>query len=407
MQNWLNVKVPEVQLGTPIAVAGRELGESASLYVCGITPYDATHIGHARTYLTFDYLVRLARATGRSLAYVQNVTDVDDPLLERAQQTGEDWRELAAREMRLFFTDMEALRVLPPDHYIGAVESIPLVVEAVAHLEGTGAAYRLDTGADAASEGGEDLYAAFGADPAFEAPEDAVAVFGENGGDPGRPGKADPLDPLVWRAAREGEPRWDGGPLGEGRPGWHIECAVIAAEYLGGQPTITGGGRDLAFPHHAMSTSHLRALGHGGDTTTAHVGMVGYEGHKMSKSRGNLVKVSTLRAEGVDPALVRVALAALHYAEDVEWENSMLDDAAARLALWRRAVRAPGDGDGGELADGLAARLGDDLDTPGALAALDTWAERRLAVTGRSSGEDVVAGAAADAVDALLGVDLR
>ena len=398
MHNWLNVKVPGLELELPVRLGGHELGPAESLYVCGITPYDATHIGHARTYLTFDYLVRLARATGTELPYVQNVTDIDDPLLERAEQTGVDWRELAEREIALFFEDMQALRVIPPDHYIGAVESIPLVVQAVTELEREGAAYRLPT-VDA--ESGEDVYARLAADPAFAAPADAIRVFGENGGDPGREGKSDPLDPLLWRAAREGEPRWDGAGLGTGRPGWHIECAVIAARYLGGMPTITGGGSDLAFPHHAMSTSHLRVLGEEGETTTVHVGMVAYEGHKMSKSRGNLVKVSALRSHGVDPAVIRLAIASHHYAAEFEWTAAMLDEAAARLELWRAAVWTEGD-DAVWLARDLAAALAADLDTPRALAVVDEWANQRV---GARTAELAAPGAAAG-IDALLGIDL-
>ncbi len=178
MHGWLNLKVPHLGLDLPVTIAGRQIEDGASLYVCGITPYDATHIGHARTYLTFDYLVRIARAAGRSLTYVQNVTDIDDPLLERAEKTGEDWRHLAERETQLFFADMEALRVIPPHHYIGAVESIPLVVDAVQRLESSGVAYRLPTHEEPRAEGGEDLYARVSADGLFGAPAGAVQILG-------------------------------------------------------------------------------------------------------------------------------------------------------------------------------------------------------------------------------------
>ncbi|MDO5495006.1 MAG: cysteine--1-D-myo-inosityl 2-amino-2-deoxy-alpha-D-glucopyranoside ligase, partial [bacterium] len=261
-----------------------------TLYVCGITPYDATHLGHARTYLVFDHLVRLLRAIGREVTYTQNVTDVDDPLLERAERDGISWQHLAAREIGLYRSDMEALRLLPPDHFLGVVESVSLIADGVARLLASGAAYRV-----VREDGPDDIYADLAADPDFDPgmPEsEALATFAERGGDPEREGKRGPLDPLLWRSARAGEPAWDGEGLPDGRPGWHIECAVIAEETLGGAPTITGGGSDLGFPHHPMSASHLRMLGHGDSAATVHAGMLGYEGEKMSKSLGNLVFVS-------------------------------------------------------------------------------------------------------------------
>jgi L-cysteine:1D-myo-inositol 2-amino-2-deoxy-alpha-D-glucopyranoside ligase len=410
VDSWSKVTVPALP---PLDVVvrlgdGAALPREVSLYVCGITPYDATHLGHAKTYLTFDHLVRVLRASGHALRYVQNVTDVDDPLLERAAELGVDWRDLAREGIALYFADMEALRVIPPDHYVGVVESIPLVVDAVTRLLDGGAAYPLAGG----DGGGADVYAGVASDRIFwdtlpVAPAEAVAVFAERGGDPARPGKHNPLDPLLWLAERTGEPAWDGATLGPGRPGWHVECAVIAAEYLGGHPTITGGGTDLAFPHHPMSASHLRQLGYAGECHTVHVGMVGLDGHKMSKSLGNLVFVSRLRAGGADPRAIRLALAAHHHTTDWEWHDSQLSAAEIRLARWREAARAAAGTDKRGVDDSLAAALARDLaanlDTPAALATVDGWVDRVLAgdVAARADAH------ALDAVDALLGIDLR
>src|SRR4051794_20830834 len=224
------------------------------MYVCGITPYDATHLGHAATYLMFDVIQRVCRDAGLDVRYVQNVTDVDDPLLERAQHTGEDWQELAERETELFREDMTALRVLAPDHYVGAVEAIPLIVPMVERLRERGTAYEVD----------DDLYFSVRSDPRFGAVSrlsdgEMVDVFGQRGGDPERSGKKDPLDCLLWQAERPGEPAWDT-ELGRGRPGWHVECSAIALHHLGPGFDVQGGGSDLAFPHHEMSASEAQAM---------------------------------------------------------------------------------------------------------------------------------------------------
>ena len=378
-------------------------GPTATLYVCGITPYDATHLGHAFTYVTFDLLQRAWLDAGHDVHYAQNVTDVDDPLLERAVRDGLDWAELAHRETTLFREDMTALGVLPPRDYVGAVEAIPRIAESIARLRSRGAAYELDG----------DVYYWVGSDPLFGtvanlSTAQMLALAAERGGDPDRPGKKDPLDPLLWQAARPGEPSWDPPPdtgLVAGRPGWHIECATIALDRLGMPFDVQGGGCDLAFPHHEMSASHGRCLR--GDRPFAHhyvhAGMVGLAGEKMSKSRGNLVFVSVLRRAGIDPLMIRLALLAHHYRTDWDWTHGDLDTAVARLARWRDAFSRPD----GPSADGvirqLRERLADDLDAPGALAAVDLWARRQLAEGGADEGAP---GVVSRAVDALLGVRL-
>jgi L-cysteine:1D-myo-inositol 2-amino-2-deoxy-alpha-D-glucopyranoside ligase len=467
MDSWRRADVPVLPGNGPAprlhdTVSGElvlaSAGPVATLYACGITPYDATHIGHAATYTAWDLLVRAwldaapetpgGPATpgdpenpGRprfTVIYVQNVTDVDDPLLERAARDGEDWRELAARETQRYRADMEALRLLPPTHLIGAVEALPVIERFNALMADRGALYGVD----------EDVYFARSADAQFGAlsgPGTACGydlaemadIAARRGGDPGRPGKKDPLDVLVWRAERPGEPSWDS-RFGPGRPGWHVECAAIATDYLGRTFDVQAGGSDLIFPHHEMSASHARVAFGPGQGAFArvyvHAGMVSYLGEKMSKSLGNLVFVSRLLADGVDPMAVRMALLAHHYRSDWEWTDADLADGAARLARWRAAVasaeaaaspgRPPGQ-DSDELVTGFSppdagppsaadlvlagvrARLRDDLDAPGALAVVDHWADWMRAEAPRITSRDA-AGArlVRDTVDALLGVSL-
>lgn len=375
-------------------------GRVARLYVCGITPYDATHLGHAATYTAFDLVHRAWRDAGHEVHYVQNVTDVDDPLLERAAATGEDWSELARREIELFREDMAALRILPPRHYRGAVECIPLVIPLVERLRAQGAGYDLDG----------DIYFSVGSDRHFGSVSGLGAremrlLSAERGGDPERPGKKNPLDPVLWRAARPGEPSWDGGSLGRGRPGWHIECAAIALEHLGMGFDVQGGGSDLAFPHHEMGASHAQVLT--GEFPFAssylHAGMVGYQGEKMSKSKGNLVLVSRLRQRGVDPAAIRLGLLAHHYRADWEWTDGVLADAERRLARWRSAVGQPEGPPAAGLVAEIRGALADDLDAPAALAAVDRWAD---AQHGAGGGDAGATGIVTRAVDALLGIAL-
>src|SRR5438477_5631233 len=240
-------RVPDTSSGALVEIAGTD--GVVRMYVCGITPYDATHLGHASTYLLFDVIQRLCRDAGLTVRYVQNVTDVDDPLLERATATGVEWTALAERETQLFREDMTALRILPPDHFVGAVEAIPFIIDVVSSLRERGAAYELDG----------DVYFSVAAATHFgeigHYPlEEMLTLSRERGGDPDRPGKKDPLDCLLWQANRPGEPAWDS-PLGRGRPGWHVECAAIAMRYLGPTLDINGGGNDLVFPHHELSAA--------------------------------------------------------------------------------------------------------------------------------------------------------
>ena len=371
----------------PIALAG--------LYVCGITPYDATHIGHAATYLAYDTLIRVWLDAGYDVSYVQNVTDVDDPLLERAQATGVDWRELAAGQVELFRGDMLALGIIPPDHYVAVTDMIPQVAQAVGRLLVTGIAYRL----------GDDLYfdstAAAAASSWYLGQESRLerdpmlVLAAERGGDPEREGKRDPLDPMLWMGARPGEPTWST-ELGDGRPGWHIECSVIAQEFLDIPMTVAGGGRDLIFPHHEFTAGHTAALtGHGHALAHVHAGLVSYRGEKMSKSLGNLVFVSTLVDQGTDPRAIRLGILAHHYRGDWEWTNEVLVAAHARLSAWLGWAATTGDGS--DLLLELRDALGNDLNTPVALAAVDA----------RATSGTAPPAVELDAIHALLGIQLR
>jgi len=373
------------------------------MYVCGITPYDATHLGHAATMITFDLINRAWRDAGHRVRYVQNVTDIDDPLLERAARDSEDWIVLGMRETALFREDMEALRVLPPAHYVGAVESIPAIVDRVVELVERGAAYRLEDGTG-------DVYFDLKAAPRFGYEshldrETMLELFAERGGDPDREGKRDPLDPLLWRGAREGEPAWPGGALGPGRPGWHIECATIAMSALGAVIDVQGGGNDLIFPHHECSAAHAEALS--GESPFArhyvHAGMIGLDGEKMSKSKGNLVFVSRLRGDGVDPMALRLALMSQHYRADRDWTDDLLKVGQDRLARWRSAAAARSGPPAETMLAEVRAALADDLDTPRALSLVDSYAEAVLTGAGTDPGGPRLM---ADAVDALLGVRL-
>jgi L-cysteine:1D-myo-inositol 2-amino-2-deoxy-alpha-D-glucopyranoside ligase len=393
-------RIHDTSTGALKAAAGTR-GE-ASLYVCGITPYDATHLGHAATYLAYDTLVRLWLDGGCDVRYVQNVTDIDDPLLERAAAEGVDWRELGESQIELFRGDMQALNIIPPHHYVGVTEVIDDVAVAVDTLKARGYAYEVtsddadpdlyfDTDAAAASTSWR-----LGLESNLDIPT-MLALSAERGGDPDRPGKRNPLDPLLWRSEREGEPAWST-VLGRGRPGWHIECTVIALNHHTTSVTVNGGGSDLVFPHHEFSAAHATALtGEPLASIYSHAGMVAYQGEKMSKSLGNLVFVSRLVASGIDPRAIRLALLAHHYRSDWEWTDATIHASIEQLESWEEWARQPGENPlAMQHVDELRAVLANDLDTPGALDVVDGWME-----SGRPAAPVLI-----DAIDALLGVRL-
>ncbi|HEX3592649.1 MAG TPA: cysteine--1-D-myo-inosityl 2-amino-2-deoxy-alpha-D-glucopyranoside ligase [Pseudonocardiaceae bacterium] len=410
MKTWLSQPVPRVAgEPRPLRLYDTSTGEvrpttpgpTATMYVCGITPYDATHLGHAATYLAFDLVYRQWLDNRHDVHYVQNITDIDEPLLQRAARDQDDWVVLGMRETALFREDMMALRVLAPRDYIGAVEAIPEITEQIAKLLASGAAYRADDPQYPDVYFDHTATGRFGYESNLDEPT-MLELFGERGGDPDRAGKRHPLDALLWRMARPDEPSWES-DLGAGRPGWHIECCAIALNRLGNEIDVQGGGSDLAFPHHEFSAAHAEALT--GDYPFArhycHAGMIALDGEKMSKSRGNLVFVSRLRADGVDPMAIRLALLSSHYRGDREWTGDLLTAGQQRLARWREALSLGA----GPPADATIARLrdhlSDDLDTPNAIAAVDAWVAEALT---RRGSDQKAPEALRDAIDALLGV---
>ncbi len=335
------------------------------IYVCGITPYDTTHLGHAFTYVTFDVLVRTLRAAGRTVRYVQNVTDVDDDIIRRARELGTTWDRLAREETALFQADMHALNVLPPDVFPRASETIEKIIALVSILETRGYAYR---------RGGQ-VYFRVASAPGYGrlsrlGAEQMKALSRERGADPDDPRKQDPLDFLLWQASAPGEPAWDS-PWGGGRPGWHIECSAMALQHLGPQVDIHGGGSDLIFPHHESEIVQSEAVT--GVQPFAriwmHVGMLRYRGEKMSKSLRNLVLVRDLLRR-YDADSIRVTLLRHHYREVWEFTDDELGAAAEWTARLRQAAMATRDGRPDGPQDVLAA-LEDDLDTPRALVVLE------------------------------------
>ena len=411
MRTWTPPEIPEVPGETPTLKLFNTATNKlqfvpveegiASLYVCGITPYDATHIGHAFTYLTFDLMQRAWIDGGVTPVYAQNITDIDDPLLERAQDVGVDWRDLAANQIALYRSDMYRLGIIPPQHFIAVTERIDEIAEMVQRLHQLGYAYKVPS-----PDGGPDIYFDVNAaskDSQWQLGDVSQYERGlmlllsrERGGDPERIGKRDPLDPLLWRGKRDGEPTWDT-VVGSGRPGWHVECSEIALSALGNAFTVQGGGEDLRFPHHEFSAAHVTAVT---DMPMAHhychVSFVSYQGHKMSKSRGNLVFVSKLLDSGVAPGVLRLALLAHHYRSEWEWFDSELELAQRRIHAWRTGMSRKSDDplSSQYVVQTIRTEMANDLNTPVMLATLDAAWDRGV------DDPQLLA----DATEALLGV---
>ena len=385
----------------------------ATMYVCGITPYDATHLGHANTYVTFDLLYRYWIAAGYRVTYTQNVTDVDDPLFERAKELGIDYQELGQDQTDLFRSDMQHLNVLAPSHYLGVAETVDWIRTLVRQMVDIGVTYTVP-GDDHNPDG--DMY--FSIEAAQEltdwrlgsigahSQEEMLEFFPERGGDPERPGKRNPLDPLIWSARREGEPYWHDDVLGAGRPGWHVECSAIAHNTLPAPFTVQGGGSDLRFPHHEFSAAHATSVTqHPMSELYVHSGMVGLDGVKMSKSLGNLELVSNLVTRGESPVAIRALLLDHHYRSDWSYTDEALAAATQRVATWCDALAYEQVGDAETLTAEIFAALSDDLNAPAALDAIDRWAKTssehaKPRATGLPAVNAVVV------LDALLGIKL-
>ena len=375
-----------------------EKSEDFRMYVCGITPYDATHLGHAATYLAFDLIYRYQFLSGKNIKFVENITDIDDPLLERANRDKVDWSALADSQINLFKSDMSALRVIPPEHFIKVTESLTIIEEFIKRLAKNGYLYEIE----------KDYYFAveqFLNDLPMPVDE-AVKVFSERGGDPHRVGKKHPLDPLVWSAHVGNEPGWESS-FGFGRPGWHVECTAIACHYLDENEknpivSLQGGGSDLIFPHHFMSAQIIQAAyGRKFSESFVHTAMISLDGEKMSKSKGNLVFVSKLLESGIDPMILRWALLRGHYQQDRAWSNELLEISTKEVELVRSALAQSEVADTDNVINSLIQDISNNLDTPSALDRLTKWAN--LSQSNPSVNQS---GLMARAVDSLLGLAL-
>jgi cysteinyl-tRNA synthetase len=347
------------------------------IYVCGVTPYDTTHLGHAFTYVSFDTLIRYLEFRGYTVKYVQNVTDIDDDILRKSRELGMDWKDLGNRETERYLSDMDTLNVRRPDVYARATEEIPAMLEIISTLLARGYAY----------ESGGSVYFSVKQDPDFSAMPRAIGlkdyramltIANERGNHPDDPRKKDPLDFVLWQAQAPGEPAW-ASPWGPGRPGWHIECSAMSMHYLGEQLDIHGGGADLAFPHHACEIAQSEYFTGKAPFSRfwMHTGMVYQEGEKMSKSLGNLTLVSDLLKD-YSPDAIRVVLQHHHYRYPWECFPGDLQNATETVKLFQQVRTLVGeqvDGEDTMLRDQFQAAMDTDLNTPQALLLLQQAAE--------------------------------
>ena len=368
------------------------------IYVCGITPYDATHLGHAATYVAFDLINRYQHLAGNRLDFVENITDIDDPLLVRAKRDSIDWKVLAENQIDLFLTDMTALRVIPPSNLVTVTSSMKIIEDFITLLDQRGFLYQIEN----------DHY--FSVESYLEempfSIDEAIKIFSERGGDPDRAGKRHPLDPVVWMAHQGDDPSWES-KFGLGRPGWHVECTAIAVHYLDSANVdpiiqIQGGGSDLIFPHHYMSEQIVRAAyGRGFSNNYVHSAMIHLDGEKMSKSKGNLVFVSKLLSQGIDPMVIRWALLSGHYQQDRSWSDELLQKSTSEVSLLRSALAQSEVAETKELIQSIISDLANNLDTPAALNRLIAWAK-----SSQSSPKVNESGLVSRGIDSLLGLAL-
>ncbi len=341
-------------------------GKTVRMYVCGITPYDTTHMGHAMTYLTFDIINRYCQHLGWRVKYVQNVTDVDDDVIRKGRQVGQPYDRLGDEYIRQFQEDLNALNILPPAVYPRATEEIPAIIDMIGRLIEQGMAY----------ERGGNVYFRVASDQDYGHlcrldRQTMRALSAERGANPDDPNKENPLDFILWQATQPGEPVWES-PWGPGRPGWHIECSAMSLRYLAPQIDIHGGGEDLIYPHHESEIAQTE--GYTGKPPFSrfwvHVGMVRYQGEKMSKSLGNLVFVrDVVRTQTADA--LRLYLLSHHYREPFEYLEGGPAGFESLVDLLRRAVMVRG-GTGepfdlGALQSRFMAAVADDLSTPAAI----------------------------------------
>ena len=359
-----------------------EAGPIVTMYSCGITPYDAAHLGHAAVYMTFDILQRRLRDLGHETRCVRNVTDVDDDILRKSRELGVHYLDLAAEQMASFDRQMRALGLLDAYAEPRATSAISEILSIIGSAMDAGAAYT----AGGAVYFDVTSFPTFGS-VSHRSTSEMLALAAEHGGNPDDPNKRNPLDFVLWQPSLPDEPAWES-RWGPGRPGWHIECSALALRELGETIDVHGGGRDLIFPHHECEAAQSETVTHKPFVRHwLHVGLVGLDGTKMSKSLGNLMFVDEL-LERSEPAAVRLALLDHHYRGDWEWHDSDLDRAIERLGRWRSLSS---DGGAARALDAVRSCLDADLDTPGALREIDQAASR---------GEDV------GPASALLGITL-
>jgi L-cysteine:1D-myo-inositol 2-amino-2-deoxy-alpha-D-glucopyranoside ligase len=377
------------------AVVPFEADELVRMYVCGITPYDSTHLGHAATYLTYDLLIRRLEDMGHEVHMVRNVTDVDDSILPKARELGVPYLELAEQEIARFRADMDALEMRPPIAEPRATETIDEIIAMVERLLDSGHAYLTHGTAyfdvsTAASFGSLSHY-----------PEDQmVRLARARGGNPDDPHRRRPLDFVLWQPSAADEPAWRA-PFGVGRPGWHVECSAMSMQELGPTLDLHGGGTDLIFPHHECEIAQSEAVtGLPFVRHWLHSAMVAYEGEKMSKSLGNLVFISDLRQKA-DPRAIRLALLHHHYRSGFEWHDTDIQDGTALLHRLVAAAARPDGPDPAPFAARVRDAIDDDLDAPRALDALGELADAIL-----SGGTDPSAPAVLTELAALIGVDV-
>ncbi len=368
------------------------IDNTVRIYVCGITPYDTTHLGHAFLYVSIDALIRYLNSRGHSVKYVQNVTDIDDDIIRKSRELGLAWDELGRRETARFLNDMDALNVRRPDVYAKASEQIPNIIEIVLALVGQGYAY--------VSEGC--VFFSVKKDPEFGQMAHAIGlhdysamlkIANERGNFPDDPRKRDPLDFVLWQAQAPGEPAWES-PWGPGRPGWHIECSAMAIRYLGPQIDIHGGGEDLAFPHHTCEIAQSEHFTGKKPFSRfwIHAGMVHQDGEKMSKSLGNLTLVSNLLKD-YSPDAIRVTLLNHHYRYPWECFPADLAYASEMVEEFQQVRELVGDSSTGEdslLYDRFTAAMESDLNTPEALILLKQAAEDVIANHNRNTGAEIL-----------------
>tara|TARA_B100001123_G_scaffold72878_1_gene81954 strand:- start:9784 stop:10956 length:1173 start_codon:yes stop_codon:yes gene_type:complete len=379
------------------AVVPFEPGDTVSIYVCGVTPYDATHLGHAFTYLCFDVLIRRLEDLGHEVKMVRNITDVDDSILAKAKEIDVDYMELGLSETAQFRDDIKALDLRPAVAEPTVTGSINEIVSLISQLAEKGHTYTVDgtTFFDVTT------FSDFGQISGYDEPT-MISFANERGANTEDERLRNPLDFILWQKSEEGEPSWDS-PFGPGRPGWHIECSAMAMSELGPTIDLHGGGDDLIFPHHECETAQsVTANNSPFARHWMHVGMVAYEGEKMSKSLGNLVFVRDLRT-GHDPRAIRLALLSNHYRAGFEWFDSDIDKGEAMLERMIEAASCPSGPDSETLLTQVREAIDDDLNLPKACEIIDDFAVKMI----EGSGNDSDAKTALTKAAELLGVDLN